>query len=212
MRNVFTAGWVVLGFLLFALACSSSTSIPGNAVIGTFEFNALLADGGFMQAVYPDGGSQTVPIVAPDAGFYGFTFSATLSFQTPKPPGFSFFPAWVTAQNVSRDAGFDGQFLTYTAEAPRAFEQCSCGEGINVTETFTVAVLSEAQAVAAGNQCPPNVLDGGLPLGGPLDLSTEDYVSPLVCGQLVDALVPAPDAGCYCLPASASIQLSGARQ
>jgi hypothetical protein len=114
--------------------------------------------------------------------------------------------------NAARDAGYDGQFLTSVAEAPRDFDPCSCGEGINVVESLTLAVLSSSQSIAAGGQCPPNVLDGGLPLGSPPAFISGIYDAQLLCGELTDVLTPAADARCLCLSADASYELSGARQ
>jgi hypothetical protein len=200
---------------VWALSACSSTSVPGNVQLGTFGFAAQLVDGGTLPHFSASGADAgVVLVVTPDGGFNGFSFVATLSLDRPKPAGAVLYPAWVTQGAVSRDAGFDGQYLTSTAEAPRAFPACACGEGINVIETLTLAVLSPAQASGLDGKCPPNVLDGGLPPGPPLDLSIEVSAieSPLVCGALVDELSPQPGVGCLCGPGFAVFEVTGVRQ
>ena len=89
-----------------------------------------------------------------------FDFEATLTRESTSSR------AWVTLNGYSREGTFDGQVVTNEASASRVFVDCGkCST--RVVETITVALLSRSQFEAAGNQCPPDALDGGVAAPNP---------------------------------------------
>jgi hypothetical protein len=166
-------------FLLFFLSCTTSQKFPGSELIGTFIFTASLSSNDCQFSEVPDG---------------GFTFSGTFSYN---PGGAAYF----TVGRTNRDAGFDGQYVVSEAVAPREFIACQCGNGTLVDETLRVALLSQSQKDASDGGCPPNPLDGGVPLpdGGiqPPQRRGSKFDAVLACGELVDVVIPsAPTCQC----------------
>ncbi len=83
-----------------------------------------------------------------------FSFDATFS----RDPASG--QAWVTLQQYSREALWDGQALGSVAQAPRSFSGVCNGCPMALKENLRVDLLSLSQSVAAGGRCP----DGPVPL------------------------------------------------
>jgi len=172
---------------LSLMACQSSPTIHGQQ-IGTFTFSSV-----------PVGSDcQNLAAIPPIGADGGFTFDAILS----RDPAST--QAFMRVGNVERDAGFDGQIFTSLASAPRHFIECGTNcDPVPVVETIRVVLLSSSQDSALGGSCPPNPLDGGVPVATP-----DGGISPpcptadpcdvvRACGELID--VVSPDGGsCQC--------------
>ena len=115
------------------------------------ELGYLGEDGG-APGTLDDGGTRQCELVEVTAA--DFDFSATLTRESTSSR------AWLTLNGYSREGTFDGQLLRSEASASRVFAACAkCST--RVVETISVAVLSRSQFKAAGEQCPPDALDGG---------------------------------------------------
>jgi hypothetical protein len=177
--------------LLAIVACQSNPKISGQE-IGTFTFSA--------SPVANDCPFQAVPPADPNASF---SFDGILS-RDPQST-----KAFFRVGDVERDAGFDGQVFDSEATAPRHFIECSC-DPVTTDETMRVALLSSSQDDAVGHVCPPNPLDGGVPVGGGTSppCPTADACNVVrACGDLVDVI--RPGSGCQCLGCSVSFQVEG---
>jgi hypothetical protein len=179
--------WAALA--VCSVGCFSEHSPPGKQVIGTYAFQATQTDAG--GCFGPDGGPF---LEQPQDG--GFGFEATLSYN----PGDG---AFMTVGDVDRDAGFDGARFTSWASSKRLFSECSCGENMVVNERISLAILSASQRNAVNGNCPPDALDGGVPVPGDGGIVGPGPISggfdaPLACGEQVDEVAPVPDAGCKC--------------
>lgn len=201
---------VAVAFVL-SLACSSSNNLPGDEAMGTFEFHATPVSQDCSLGSLPDGGFDFEVIARHNKNGSG---------------------AWLLIGGIVGDAGFDGQYVTSVRTAPRAFAQADGGScnpqvtdggaitcSMTLTETLTFALLSESQFVAAGNACPPNPLDGGVPEptadGGIVRPGSvgASYDAVATCGTLVD--VATIDGGCNaaCLvPCTLTYSVSGVRK
>lgn len=185
--------------LIASFACVEP-QYPGSEVIGTFDFTA---------------GTSVAPTSElPACGFAelpqeSFRFSGTFS-QNPSGPIF------FTLGGFDRDASFDGQVMTTTAQAPRQFGACECTD-VTVEETIRVALLSRSQRNALSSPtCPANPFSGGVPAPngdsitppGPTDTG---YDAVLACGELVDRVIPDP-ARCACGECEVRYPISGDRR
>ncbi len=139
--------WGLVFLLLSGCAgCSDDVVKPvGDEVLGTF---ALHSKGIFAACSLPG-----MPVM--------YDFEGT--FSRFNDGGRVFF----TVQGVQYDAGFDGQFASYGQTEVRAFElvdggSCSSCE-MKLTQTATLALLSQSQSKALGDICPTAALDGGVP-------------------------------------------------
>jgi hypothetical protein len=181
--------------LALCAGCISEHKVPGQQVIGTFGLDATPTSITCAFAEQPDG---------------GFAFDATLSYN----PGAA---AFMTVGDVDRDAGFDGQVLSSWASGSRLFAECKCNDSVQVQERISVALLSTSQRDAAGGGCPANPLDGGVPAPNDAGIvapapTGAGFDAVLACGEQIDDVVPAPDAGCQCQPCSYHYRLEGARK
>lgn len=179
------------GALVLALSCAAWLGCPpapppGDQPMGSYAMSATGGERGFVSEVDAgvDGGlsCQLVEVTAAD-----FTFDAVLTRESTSER------AWVTLTGYSREGTFDGQILTSEASASRVFAACSkCST--RVVETMTVAVLSRSQIEAAGGQCPPHALDGGVAspndagLTGPRQ-TPQGYDAVRLCGELTTLVV-----------------------
>lgn len=168
------------------VSCQSNPTVQGQ-LIGSFTFSAI--------PVSTDCSFVAIPALGSDGGF---TFDAILSRDP------SSTQAFMIVGSVQRNAGFDGQVFTSLAGSSRHFIECGSGcDPVPMLETLRVVLLSSSQLSAVGGSCPPNPLDGGIPLGSP-----DSGISPpcpssnpcdvaRACGELVD--VVSPDGGsCQC--------------
>jgi len=176
------------------VACPSNPTIKGQT-IGSFSFYAIPMSGDCSYIAVPplDAGADA-----------GFTFDAILSRDTADAS-----VAYLIVGNVERPATFDGQVFASTGSAPRHFIECTC-DPVYVTEILQVALLSSSQDDALGRACPPNPLDGGVPVADPDGGISPPCPTPngcdavRACGELIDNVViadagcqpRAPDAGC----------------
>src|SRR5499433_575650 len=181
-------------------ACPSSQTIHGQE-IGSFTFSAV-----------PVSSDCTYAAIPPIGADGGFTFDAILS----RDPAST--QAFMRVGNVERDAGFDGQIFTSEVSAPRHFIECgtSC-DTVPVVETIRVVLLSSSQDSALGGSCPPNPLDGGVPVG-----TSDGGISPpcptadpcdvvRACGELIDVVSP-DGGGCQCPPCTLFSTVEGQRK
>ena len=148
----------VLVAVLVLGGCPSSTpAIPGSERMGTFDFTAQVvrqADGG-LDPAWEDCSAKNPSINSNEAPEDDFTFQAIFS----RDPSTN--EAWITIGGISRKAVFDGQYVDSTFSADRQFQAFDGGG--QLTEHFTVALLSRSQSLALGSVCPAEPLDGGLP-------------------------------------------------
>jgi hypothetical protein len=181
------------------VACPSNPTIKGE-LIGSFTFSAV--------PVSSDCSLTAVPSV--DAGG-SFTFDGILSRDTADAG-----VAYLIIGSVERPATFDGQVFSSAASASRHFVECVC-DPVYVNEILQVALLSSSQDDALGHSCPPNPLDGGVPLGDP-----DGGISPpcsmgngcdavRACGELVNQVVIA-DAGCQPCGCTYAFQVEGLKK
>lgn len=119
-------------------ACTGLTTPPGPEHLGTYQMRAL--------PVFRACGLS-------DVAANEFSFQATFS----RDPGSG--QAWVTLQQYSREAVWNGQALGSVASAPRSFSGVCSGCPMALRETLRVDLLSLSQNVAAGDRCP----DGPVP-------------------------------------------------
>jgi hypothetical protein len=173
---------------------------PGSELIGTFDFTAFVPP----PESLPAGSCTFTEMPTVD-----FTFTGTFSRNA---DGETFF----TLGNTNRSATFDGQFASSSQSAPRTFEKCACVNNTTVAETLTVALLSRSQVdtLPDPNQCPPSVLDGGVPPidGGVTGPGSTDagFDAVLACGLLLDTVEPGE--GCMCDQCSVSYAVHGDRR
>lgn len=186
--------------LLAVVGCQSNPKINGQ-LIGSFTFSAT--------PVSSDCSLTAIPPVGADGGF---TFDAILSRDP------SSTKAFMRIGNVEQDAGFDGQLFTYAGSAPRHFIECggAC-DPVPVVETFSAVLLSSSQNAAVGGVCPPDALDGGVPLGSPDGgisppcPSSDGCDAVRACGVLVD--VVSPDGGrCQCSTCTVQYAVEGQKK
>lgn len=118
---------------------------PGDELIGTFSLNSK---GIFSACSLP--------------GFpANYDFEGTFSQLTDG--GGTFF----TVGSEQFAASFDGQFASYGQTLAREFQLAdggNCGQcEMKQVQTATLALLSESQSRALGDDCPATALDGGVP-------------------------------------------------
>ncbi len=167
-------------FVTAALAlcgCPADPGPPGDENMGLYQFHAE---------------PVMISCGLPDISSASFDFSGTYSrFRD----GGGVF---LTINDLSRDAGFDGQVVTSSHSAPRTFKlpdggTCSTTCEMRVVETLKVALLSKSQSTAVGDRCPANPLDGGVPnddAGVRLPGSTETgFDAVRACGDLFEEIV-----------------------
>lgn len=186
---------LLLGAVTWGLACAQK-SLPGDQHLGTYALSAT-----------PVERSCELKEVSGAA----FDFEVTLS-RNADGSG-----AWFTLSGISRDAGWDGAVFSSTASAPRVFS--TCGQcPTTLVETLSLALLSSSQAARVGFACPPNPLDGGVPMPdadagitGP-DTLDAGFDAVLACGELRTTLVADLDAGACppeCLACSTRFEVVG---
>src|SRR5688572_21558399 len=129
MRHGFALLSSLVVVALLAWSCSGSGDFPGKEVMGTFFFTARPLSGNCSFKEMPDG---------------GFGFVATFSHN----PGEG--DAFYTFNNTSVDAGLNGQVVAAQQTALRRFEECECGDRVQVVESIQVALLSKSQMDALG--------------------------------------------------------------
>jgi len=192
-----------------SLACSSAPSLPGDEAMGTFEFHATPVSQDCSLGSIPDG---------------GFDFEVTARHNKDNSG------TWLLIGGIVGDAGFDGQIVTSVRSAPRAFLQTDGGScnplitdggaitcSMTLTETLTFALLSESQFNALNNACPPNPLDGGIPVDAgisrPGSTAAGSYDAVQACGTLVDSANVSGGCNPACLvPCTLTYSVSGARK
>ncbi len=174
------ASWVFF-FCAVALVACNPTRLPGDEEMGKVAFHAEPYEVTCALAEF-----STAP----------FDFQATLTHNKGTAE------AWVTLNNFSRPATFDGQVLTSVQSATRFFQQCEACSGLVVEETMVMSLLSKSQTEAAGGDCPANPLDGGVavPSGesgvtGPGTTSVGGFDMLRACGEIIDVVKAGPDAG-----------------
>lgn len=96
--------------------------------------------------------------------------------------------AWVTLNNYTRTATFDGQYFSAVGEAPRVFTGCEACR-TQLVEAMDFAVLSRSQFAAAGGVCPAAPLDGGVPMPDDAGVTApgrnaDGYDGVRLCGEL----------------------------
>jgi hypothetical protein len=192
MRRVLLAAVAVLQ------GCTAETPMPGDEEMGTYAFTATPLELNCEVGDIPEG---------------GFSFTGTWSRDT------STGEAWYRLNNVVSQASFDGQVATVSYTAPRTFGGPCEGCSTELRETVTVAILSKSQNDAAGDLCPTDVLDGGLPQGEgitPPGALARGYDALRACGELVNEIVATPLEGASCDPACGACRLryhlAGARR
>jgi hypothetical protein len=184
------------------LSACAATPPPGDERLGVYGLHAV-----------PAGRACSLGEVSA----LPFDFEATLTRQSDGSA------AWVTLAGYARDAGWDGQVMRSTAAVDRVFAACPCG--LRVSETITLALLSQSQASAVGLTCPPDALHGGIPApdagagaDGGIKAPASDgleFDAILACGELTTALELVPDGGVCpagCLPCTTRFALTGARR
>lgn len=179
----------VSALLLLAVltGCPDAERTPGDENMGQYAFRAEPVD---------------LTCGLPDLPSNAFEFTGT--FSRFRDGGGTF----LTLNELSRDAGFDGQVAWSEHSAPRTFALPDAGScapcQMRVVETITVAMLSKSQSSAVGDRCPANPLDGGVPgpdAGVSLPGSTATgFDSVRVCGDLSEHITGTGtcDALCEC--------------
>ncbi len=188
--------------VLAVLATGCPPSIPpGDQPLGVYAMNANEGELGACELS--------------EVNTNDFGFEATLTRESTSSR------AWVTLVGYSREGTFDGQYFSSTGEANRIFAACSeCKT--RLVETLTVAMLSRSQSDAVGGQCPPNALDGGVPLPndagvtGPQE-TAQGFDAVRLCGELTTVVVAdgLPDGGpceAKCSGCPVRYQLRGERR
>ena len=128
--------------------------------------------------------------------------------------------AWVTLQQYSRDAIWDGQALGSVAQAPRSFSDVCSGCPMALQETLRVDLLSLSQSLAAGERCPDGPVpavdeDAGIHAPGP---DRFGYDAVRACGSLTTATLitgDLPDGGACdatCGDCTVQYSLTGVRR
>jgi hypothetical protein len=127
--------------------------------------------------------------------------------------------ATLAVGGYARGASWDGQVVRSTASAERVFAACPCG--LSISETISLALLSQSQAEAGGLRCPPRPLDGGVPapdadagITRPA-FSAGGFDAILACGELSTRLELVPDGGACpagCVPCTTRFALTGVRR
>lgn len=189
-------GGVLFATLVLA-GCPTLPPPPGGEKLGTYSISAepVLGDGG-ADSLRPDGGAWC-PLV--DVSPAAFRFDAIVTREPATGQ------AWMTlGGGYPRDAGWDGQVLESVAAVRRLFPSCAaCPETI-ATETVRVALMSKSQSDAVGGQCPPNPLDGGVPMPGGAIVgpgqTPAGFDALYACGTMEFAVTlsapAAPESGC----------------
>ena len=173
-----TARWI--GALLL-LACASSVTPPGDEQMGSYAFHAV-----------PKSAACGLRDVPPGP----FDFKADFSRQ--RDGG----GAWVTIATFFHDAGWDGQRMLASYDAPRSFSDCTQCGSVTMQETLDVVLLSKSQSDALHGGCsdmPPFDPDAGITRPGP---TSSSYDAVHACGTLKELVTANPkpvddsDAGC----------------
>ncbi|HZH02295.1 MAG TPA: hypothetical protein VEY30_00845 [Myxococcaceae bacterium] len=154
----------------------------------------------------------------PEVAFNEFDFEGTFSRTRDGAQ------LWLTLNDVSEPATFDGQVARSERSAPRSFSSCRlnasgglCQESSSLRESLAVAFLSRSQNEALGGACPPNALKEGIPEtapdGGtvtPPGTETGRFDALRACGELEDVVVPGAD--CVCAPCRLVYAVTGVRK
>ncbi|MBF5042479.1 hypothetical protein FGE12_08705 [Aggregicoccus sp. 17bor-14] len=179
---------------LLLSGCIQDNTGPGDAVLGTFTFEARLL---------PDSGCPAGDLPADG----GLSFDAVLTRRA-NDAGTS-----LLVNGVAREAGYDGQTLhsVTRALAPGFARTCNSGCVVEAQETLQLVVLSQKQQELYGRtrSC-ADLLDGGVPTDGGasppgLDPATFDAVR--ACGAFTTLKLP--DAGCTCAQCSIDFAVEG---
>jgi len=179
--RVLTTAIVVL-VSLFGVACPTVQGIPGE-FLANFSFVVSPADGGFE----PCTNAGYINLL-PDSSYnLTVTFSGELDGSV----------EFMTFKGSSRDASFDGQYVTSANNVPRVFtrivltplpdggsEASEVSGVLGLTEQFTVALLSSSQTADAGGVCDP----ANIPSGSPPGMTSTGFDAVLACGQLTDTI------------------------
>lgn len=181
---------------LLTPGCPSQTP-PGDVLIGTFNFQAVVTNDGCSPDVgSPDVGSPdgSGPDAGPDDTGNGMAFTGTVSYASATGQAF------LTVGTASHTGTLEGEWLSVEASAHRSLAPPFCGTGI-IDEVVEGWLISDDEAAAL----PDCLVDGGfIDLtrdGGPPDGGTRDgSVSvALICGRVLDTLSsPDCDGGPQC--------------
>ncbi len=99
-------------------------------------------------------------------------------------------------QGNSREGAWSGQYFTSSAEARRVFPLLCGNCRTPLEERMTLALISHAQSEAAGNRCPFDPLDGGVPVDldagvGPPSNGPLGFDAVRACGELATRVLSA---------------------
>lgn len=172
-----------IGFLGLAAwaACTAPPPLPGNAVVGSFAFEAALAE----EADDPCALART------DAGGLGsLLFEGTLTVERATGRAFLARP-----DAPPHEGTLAGRAFSVGASAWRSFDAgCACME-----ETIRGRIIGEAERLAVGRSCAANADAGDADAAGPPLFTDSGSDALLICGELVE-VVPFPST---CKPADA---------
>ena len=186
-------------FAVLLAACTGLTTPPGAEHLGTYQMHAV---------------PMFRACALSDVAANEFSFQATFSRDPNNEQ------AWVTLQQYSREATFDGQQLGSVASAPRSFSGVCSGCPMALRETIRVDLLSLSQNVAAGDRCPDGPVpavddDAGIHAPGP---DAFGYDAVRACGALLTETVVTdhlPDGGtcdATCGDCTVQYRLTGERR
>ncbi|MFL5358189.1 hypothetical protein [Archangium sp.] len=183
---------VSLPVVAIAIACASEAVLPGDLVIGMFDFHA--------QADWPrtdckaDGGDFTRLVDG------GFDFSGTFSRDSVDGG------VWFSIDGFSRTATFDAPSQRYVSTHRASAQIPSCGEsckGAEIEETISVVVLSDSQDESIGSRC-GNLPDAGLPDGSVPGPTVNGYDAERACGELKVTFLPGKE-NCKCVTSCTAV-------
>jgi hypothetical protein len=164
------------------VACNPETPMPGDTVLGRYEFQAS---------------PLSLDCELDDVTTTGFNFTGTFSRDSATGE------AWYRLNNILSAATYDAPVATAVYSAPRTFGSLCDGCTTELRETVVVALMSKSMNDAAGDVCPDNPLDGGLPSGEgitPAGYADVGYDAVRACGELADQVVATPNEGTSCDP------------
>jgi len=179
---------LLLPVLALIGACLSETTLPGDLVIGTFDFQA--------QANWARSDCK------PDGGDFnrlsdgGFGFSGTFSRDSVDGG------VWFTIEGFSRKGTYDAPTQRYTTVHRAGAQLASCGEGCKgaqIEETMSVVVLSDSQSRSIDGGCANLPTDGGLPDGSVPAPTANGYDAERACGELKVVFLPGTSGTCKCV-------------
>jgi hypothetical protein len=188
LRRLFLPSLPVLA--LVAVACFSDP-VP---VLGTFRFDATLD-----RSRTTCTGQTGEPVQLGDAGVLRFT--GTFSSKGDGGTGF------LTVQDFSRNAEYEGQRVVSRHRVAATFQDCGTGcEGSQIDETLDTLLLSSSQDELIGRNC-SGLVDGGVPEDGgaqPPGPTPNGYDVQRACGTLTDEFIPGTT-NCTCTKACRAV-------